>query len=566
MCATAAPWWKQSVVYQIYPQSFQDSNDDGIGDLCGIIQRLDYLKTLGVDVLWLNPIYESPLVDNGYDIADYQKINPMYGTMEDFRELLEKAHERGIRIVMDMVINHTSTEHRWFQESKKSKDNPYSDYYIWKDPKPDGSAPNNWGSTFGGPAWEYVPERNQYYLHCFAIEQADLNWESETVRQDIYDQLRFWLDLGVDGFRFDVISLISKDQSFPDNNGEYVYTKSYYAGCSNGPRVHEFLHELHEQVLDHYETITVGETPNTNSAQALLFTNPERKELDMVFQFEHMHLDYGKYGKFSLERVNLADLKENLSKWEHDLEQGWNSLYWNNHDQPRAVSRFGDENYPVESAKMLGTLLHGMKGTPYIYMGEELGLKNTVYDSLDEYQDIETRYFIENMKEAGENPEFIRQVVYNGSRDNARAPIPWNDQKPYYGFSNHKPWLNFSKETSANVETALANPQSVFYHYQKLIALRKQLPAMVDGTYTLLAADHPQVYAYRRSTSNQDLVILCSFAPEEIPFELDPKESRVNPAKARLVLSNLENSPHTLEGVHRLRPYEALIYCLDKEN
>lgn len=562
----STPWWKSSVVYQIYPQSFQDSNNDGIGDLQGIISRLDYLKELGVDVLWLNPIYASPLIDNGYDIADYQKINPMYGTLEDFKELLAKAHERGIRIILDMALNHSSTDHHWFQESKKSKDNPYADYYIWKDPNPDGTPPNNWGSTFGGSAWEYVPERNQYYLHCFAIEQADLNWENEKVRQAIYDQLRFWLDLGVDGFRFDVMSLISKDQSFPDNNGEYVYTKSYYAGASNGPRVHEFLQELHEQVLSHYDTMTVGETPNTNSQQALLYTDPNRKELDMVFQFEHMHLDYGKYGKFSLERVNLHDLKENLTKWEHDLEQGWNSLYWSNHDQPRAVSRFGDDkDFPKESAKMLGTLLHGLKGTPYVYMGEEIGMKNPVFEHLEDYQDIETRYFIETMEKANEDPDFIRQVVYNGSRDNARVPMAWNGQGPYFGFSNHQPWIACSKDNAkTNVEAALADPDSVFYHYQKLIRMRKELPVLVDGDYSLLAAQDPNVFAYRRSTPDQDLIVICSFAKEEIAFDLDPIESGVNPRAARLVLSNYEDSPQTLEGVHTLRPYEALMYLADQ--
>ncbi len=361
-------WWKSSVIYQIYPQSFKDSNNDGIGDLRGIIEKIPYLSKLGIDVIWLNPIYESPMVDNGYDIADYRKINPIYGTMEDFEELLQQAHQHHIKIILDLVVNHTSDQHAWFQQSKQSKDNEYSDFYIWKDAKEDGSLPNNWGATFGGPAWTYVPERNQYYLHCFAPGQPDLNWENPKVRQAVYDEMRFWLDKGIDGFRMDVISLLSKKQDFPDAlEGEYDYAKSYYKGASNGPRIHEFLQEMDREVLSHYDVMTVGETPNTSVEQAKIYTDPKNHELNMVFQFDHMHLDYGKYGKFSDIIYKLSDLKEIMTKWSNEIGDGWNSLYWNNHDQPRCVTRFGnDSKYRVESAKMLGTLLHMMKGTPYI--------------------------------------------------------------------------------------------------------------------------------------------------------------------------------------------------------
>lgn len=552
----AGEWWKNSAVYQIYPQSFQDSNNDGIGDLNGIRQRLDYIQNLGAEIIWLNPIYQSPLVDNGYDISDYKAINPIYGTLDDFKALIKEAHEKGIRIVMDLVVNHTSDQHAWFKESCKSKDNPYSDYYIWKDPKADGSAPNDWGSTFGGPAWEYVESRGQYYLHCFAKEQPDLNWENENVRQDVYDQMRFWLDLGVDGFRMDVISLLSKDQAYPDNNGRFDYAKSYYAGASNGPRIHEFLQEMNREVLSHYDVITVGETPNTSSSQALLYTDPKRHELSMVFQFEHMHLDYGKYGKFSPDKVNLIDLKDNLSLWQEALKEGWNSLYWDNHDQPRAVSRFGNdsEEYRVVSAKMLASLLHGMKGTPYIFQGEEIGMKNGDFGDLKNYQDIETRFMIERMRDAGEEASYIEECIYNGSRDNARTPMAWNDQKPYYGFSKHQPWIYTPKDgASINVEEALADPDSVFYHYKKLLDLRKNLPVLQEGDYTLLDHDNPNVFSYRRDHEGQSLYVICNFTDHAEAFPLSLPDSR-------LILSNYKDTPENGADVKTLRSYEAAYY------
>ena len=519
-------WWKNSVVYQIYPQSFKDSNGDGVGDLIGIKEKLPYLSKLGIDVIWLNPIYESPLVDNGYDISDYEKILSVYGSMEDFQELLVEAHSIGIRIILDLVVNHTSDQHSWFLESKKSKNNPYSDYYIWKDPKPDGSAPNNWGSTFGGPAWEYVAERNQYYLHCFAKEQPDLNWENSQVRHEIQQMMKRWFDLGIDGFRMDVITLISKRQEYPDAPDGVPYTKSYYVGASNGPRVHEFLQELNHEVLSRYDVMTVGEAPNTNSDQALQYTLPENKELNMVFHFDHMHLDYGRYGKFSDIHFKVSDLKAVLTEWQLKLEKGWNSLYWSNHDQPRAVTRFGDDGeFRVESAKMLATLLHMMKGTPYIFQGEELGMKNVHFDSIEDYKDIETKYFYQLMKEKGESPSYIEDAIYLKSRDNARTPFPWNGNKEEgYGFSSGEPWIQYSPDNlSIHAEACLADSQSIFYYYQKLISLRHEFPIIAHGKYELINEKDSDVFSYLRKYKGQILLVVCSFSQQpttsQVPSE-----------------------------------------------
>ncbi len=555
-----AEWWKNSVVYQVYPQSFKDSNNDGIGDFQGIIEKLPYLAKLGIDVIWLNPIFDSPLVDNGYDIADYEKILPQYGTMEDFKELLDQAHQLNIRIILDLVVNHTSDLHKWFLASKEDQENLYADYYIWKDPKPDGSAPNNWGSTFGGPAWEYVESRNQYYLHCFAKEQPDLNWENETVRQEIYSMMRKWFELGIDGFRMDVISLISKDPAYPDAPDTLAYTKSYYVGASNGPRVHEFLHEMNQEVLSHYDVMTVGETPNTNSTQAQLYTFPEREELNMVFHFDHMHLDYGKFGKFSDIRFKLSDLRNTLTEWQNQLARGWNSLYWSNHDQPRAVTRFGDDGeYREVSAKMLGTLLHMMKGTPFIFQGEELGMKNVPFSDISEYQDIETNYFYQEMTAAGEAPEDIKRAVYLKSRDNARTPMPWN-REANSGFSEAKPWIAYSPDNRRiNVESTLADPNSIFYHYQQLIALRKEYPIIQLGEYQLINEEDSAVYSYLRTYQDETLLVLCSFSKDKVnvrvPQELLEKE-------AAMLISNYSDTATQPIVEMPLRPYEAVVYHL----
>lgn len=555
-------WWKKSVVYQVYPQSFKDTTGSGIGDLNGIIEKLPYLADLGISVIWLNPIYQSPLVDNGYDISDYYKINPEYGTLDDFKRLLEKAHLLDIKIIMDLVVNHTSDQHEWFKKSCESRDNEFSDFYIWKDPKEDGSAPTNWGSTFGGPAWEYVESRGQYYLHLFAKEQPDLNWENPKVRETIYDMMKFWFETGIDGFRMDVISLISKRQDWPDAPDDAVYTKSYYIGASNGPRVHEFLHEMNREVLSKYHIMTVGETANTNSDQAILYTDPDREELNMVFHFDHMHLDYGPYGKFSDIRFKLSDLRDVMTEWQHKLDgRGWNSLYWSNHDQPRAVTRFGnDKEYRVESAKMLGTLLHMMKGTPYIYQGEELGMRNVRFASFDQYKDIETFGVKKDFEDKGLPEAYMKESIFLKSRDNARTPMPWNG-KGNYGFTDGTPWIDFSPDNDwINVEDCLADQNSVYYHYKELIHLRKELPVVVDGVYELINPGDSAVYGYTRTLGNQKLVIVCSFSESKVNYKL-PKE--LKNSSGRLLLSNYPDTKKELNDLE-LRPYEAVIYLIEE--
>lgn len=556
-------WWKKSVVYQVYPQSFNDSNHDGIGDFTGIIEKLPYLSKLGVDVIWLNPIFKSPLIDNGYDISDYQKTHPDYGSLDDFKKLLKEAHRLNIKIILDLVINHTSDQHEWFVKSKKNKENKYADFYIWKDPKPDGSAPTNWGSTFGGSAWEYAESRGQYYLHCFSKEQPDLNWENPILREKIYEMMKWWFDVGIDGFRMDVISLISKRPDYPEDN-TLAYTKSYYAGASNGPRVHEFLQEMNEKVLSKYDVLTVGETPNTNSQQAKLYTDMDRNELNMIFHFDHMHLDYGKYGKFSDISYKMSDLRKTLDEWQISLKNGWNSLYWSNHDQPRAVTRFGDENeYRVESSKMLGTLLHMMKGTPYIFQGEEIGMKNVPFQNISDYRDIETTYFYSEMSEAGESEEYIKRCIYLKSRDNARTPIPWNgDKESGFGFSTSKPWLSYSPDNcEINVEDALKDENSVFYHYQKLIALRKKYDVVIEGDYQLINPNDSDIYAYTRQLGSERLIVICSFTDRKINFEL-PKI--LCDTTYDLLLSNYRDSSEKLVDKLSLKPYEALIFYSEK--
>ena len=550
-------WWKKSVVYQVYPQSFKDTTGSGMGDLNGIIEKLPYLSQLGIDVIWLNPIYQSPLVDNGYDISDYLAINPEYGSLSDFKTLLAKAHELGIKIIMDLVVNHTSDQHDWFKQSCESRDNEFSDFYIWKDPLPDGSEPTNWGSTFGGSAWEYVESRGQYYLHLFAKEQPDLNWENPKVRQKIYEMMTVWFELGIDGFRMDVISLISKRQDYPDAPDDAVYTKSYYIGASNGPRVHEFLHEMHEEVLGKYDIMTVGETANTNSDQAIFYTDPAREELDMVFHFDHMHLDYGPFGKFSDVRFKMSDLRDVMTKWQDKLAgRGWNSLYWSNHDQPRAVTRFGNDSddYREVSAKMLATLLHMMQGTPYIYQGEELGMRNIKFDSLDQYRDIETFAVYEEMLAAGEPFEAIQRAIFLKSRDNARTPFPW-DGSEKSGFTTGQPWIDFSPDnTTINAATALADEDSVFYHYQKLIALRREYDVIIEGRYELINATDSEVYGYTRTLGEDKLIVICSFSDHKVNYQV--LDDLVG---AKLLLSNYADSDEVL-GTIELRPYEALIY------
>lgn len=549
-------WWHDSVVYQIYPRSFNDSNGDGIGDLVGIIEKLDYLKELGIDVIWLSPVYDSPNDDNGYDIRDYEAIMDEFGTMADFDRLLDQAHERGIKIVMDLVVNHSSDEHAWFAESRKSKDNPYRDYYIWRSAHEDGTLPNNWGSIFSGPAWELDEATNEYYLHLFSKKQPDLNWENEKLRQEVYQMITRWLDRGIDGFRMDVINLISKTPGLPDATvppgALYGEGGQHYI---NGPRIHEFLKEMNDASFGNYDVLTVGEMPGATTEDAILYTDPARKEVNMVFTFEHMDLDSGPGGKWDVQPFDLQKLKQNFTKWQVALhEKGWNSLYWNNHDQPRVVSRFGeDTTYRVESAKMLATLLHLLKGTPYIYQGEEIGMTNVAFESIEEYEDIEIRNMWKERTEQGASPAELLRSIHVKGRDNARTPIQW-DATEHGGFTTGTPWLKVNPNyPTINVEKALQDPDSIFYYYKQLIALRHQYDLIVYGEYALILEDAPHVYAYTRTYENQTWYIYCSFATEDtiVPVTHDSSDR---------VIGNYSDAPHVTDEQLTLRPYEAIVY------
>ena len=551
-------WWKKSVVYQVYPKSFRDSDGDGFGDLNGLTEKLPYLKKLGIDVIWLNPIYQSPQVDNGYDISDYRKIEPTLGTMEDFDRLLLEAHKTGIKIILDLVVNHTSDKHFWFEEAKKSKENPYHDYYIWKN-----EVPNNWGSSFGGSTWEYVETVDQYYLHLFAKGQPDLNWENPNVRREVYDILKFWLDKGIDGFRMDVITLISKDPAYPDGpviqNKEYG---SYYAGCASGPKVHEYLQEMNREVLSKYDIMTVGEAPHTSAEEAVPYTAADRGELNMVFHFDHMHLDYDENGKYAKTRVNLVDLKQVMTKWQEKMQEcgGWNSLYWSNHDQARAVTRFGNETpkYRVLSAKMLGTVLHMMQGTPYIFEGEELGMTNAFFDKIEDYRDIEALDIFKDFTERkGFSEADTLELLRLKSRDNARTPMQWDDSEKA-GFTEGTPWISVNpNHREINAKACLEDENSVFYYYQKLIKLRHEMPIITDGVYELLDADNEQVYTYLRRGKNETLVVLANFTEKTIMYRLGDEWKE---KEGRLLLSNYETAPETFSGEITLEPYGAYVY------
>lgn len=553
-------WWKKSVVYQVYPKSFYDSDGDGFGDLNGLCEKLPYLEKLGIDVIWLNPIYKSPQVDNGYDISNYREIEPKLGTMEDFDHLLAEAHKRGIRILLDLVVNHTSDKHPWFEEAKKSKENPYHDYYIWKD-----KVVNNWGSSFGGSTWEYVEEVGQYYLHLFAKEQPDLNWENPKVREDVYDILRFWLEKGIDGFRMDVITLISKDPAYPD--GPIIQNKaygSYYAGCASGPKVHDYLQEMNQEVLSKYDVMTVGEAPHTSADEAMPYTAADRHELNMVFHFDHMHLDYDENGKYAKNRVKLTDLKQVMTEWQEKMQScnGWNSLYWSNHDQARAVTRFGNESpeYRVISAKMLGTVLHMMQGTPYIFEGEELGMTNAFFDKIEDYRDLEA---IDTFKDftgrKGFSAKDTLELLRLKSRDNARTPMHWDDSKNA-GFTNGTPWIDvIGNYKEINVKECLEDKNSVFYYYQKLIQLRHEMPIITDGVYELLDEENEKVYTYLRKGENETLVIIANFTDETISYHVDNK---VQAKDSELVISNYEDAPEKFSNEITLKPYGAYVYCI----
>ncbi|EHU4926804.1 alpha-glucosidase [Vibrio vulnificus] len=501
-------WWHDAVVYQIYPRSFCDSNNDGIGDLNGIIGKLDYLKTLGVNVLWLSPVYKSPMDDNGYDISDYQDIAAEFGTMADMQNLLAQAKARDIRVVMDLVVNHTSDEHPWFVEARKSKDNPYRDYYIWRDAKPDGSVPDDQGSIFGGSAWQWDEATQQYYFHLFSKRQPDLNWENPKVQHEVHKMMNWWIDQGIGGFRLDVIDLIGKE-----------IDKGI---TGNGPRLHPLLQEMNRATFGDKDLLTVGETWGATPEIAKLYSDPERHELSMVFQFEHITLTWQHGDKWNPIPLDLKQFKHVLTKWQTELSnQGWNSLFWNNHDLPRVVSKYGDDKrYRVESAKMLATALHFLKGTPYIYQGEEIGMTNVAFESLDQYKDIETLNFYKVKTESGVSHQHMMDAIHENSRDNARTPMQWS-ASPNGGFSQAEPWIEVNPNyPEINVEQALADSDSIFYHYQKLIELRKQHPAIVYGDFTPLFAEHDSVFAYVRSHQDEQLLVINNFSDQEVSLEL----------------------------------------------
>ena len=551
-------WWKESVVYQIYPRSFCDSNGDGIGDLNGITSKLDYLKELGVDVIWLSPVYKSPNDDNGYDISDYQDIMDEFGTMEDFDRMLATAHEKGIKIMMDLVVNHTSDEHKWFIESRKSTDNPYRDYYIWRPAKEDGSLPNNWGSCFSGPAWEYDKTTDMYFLHLFSKKQPDLNWDNPAVRQDVFDMMNWWLKKGVDGFRMDVISLISKEPGLPDKetgiNGYATFNVS-----ANGPHVHEYLQEMRQKALNNADTITVGECSGVTLEEAKKYARSDEKELNMVFQFEHMDVDSDeKAGKWTTRKMDLRDLKKILTRWQKGLQDiAWNSLYWENHDQPRSVSRFGNDSdeYREISAKMLATCIHMMQGTPYVYQGEELGMTNCPFNTLENFRDLESINAFHELTEQGKmtEEEMMAAIGYKG-RDNARTPMQWDDSANA-GFSgaDATPWIMVNPNyTKINAKDQVSREDSVFKYYQKLIRLRHESDLIVYGTYDLILDDDKDIYAYIRTLGDEKLIVYCNFSENTREVEL-PEEF----TDGKILISNY-NDAKVSEKI-TLRPYEAIV-------
>ncbi|MBO9596980.1 MAG: alpha-glucosidase [Cohnella sp.] len=556
-------FWQEEVVYQIYPRSFKDSNGDGIGDIPGIIGKLDYLKELGVGVVWLSPVYKSPNDDMGYDISDYEAIMDEFGTMSDWEALLEGLHARGMKLIMDLVVNHSSDEHRWFEESRKSKDNSYRDYYFWRPGKAPGVEPNNWVSVFGGSAWQYDEATDEYYLHLFSKKQPDLNWENPKLRAEVFKMMKFWLDKGIDGFRMDVINFISKADGLPDAPGgnRYEWGGEFFM-C--GPRIHEYLREMNERALSGYDVMTVGEMPGVTPEQAVRFTNPDNKEVNMVFQFETMDIDSGEGGKWNLKPWRLADLKAVTSKWQYGLNgKGWNSLYLNNHDQPRIVSRFGDDSpaFRKLSAKLLATFNHTLQGTPYIYQGEEIGMTNVKFATIDEYKDVETlNYYREAVQDRGEPVERAMASIYAKGRDNARTPMQWDDSEQA-GFTTGTPWLGVNPNyRDINVAESLRDPDSIFRYYQKLIRLRKQHTILIYGDYEIVAEDHEQIYAYTRTWKGETWLVLLNFSSDEARLELpEPLQAR---SEGELMLSNYDDAKSGTVAALTLRAYEARVYQL----
>ena len=552
-------WWKTATIYQIYPKSFCDSGNKGTGDIPGIISKLDYLQKLGIDAIWLTPVYQSPMIDNGYDIADYYAINPDFGTMADFDQLLEQAHQRGIRIIMDIVVNHTSTEHAWFQSALGDKNSPYRDYYIWRDPVA-GGAPNNWQSKFGGSAWVLDEATNQYYLHLFAEQQADLNWENPKVRQEVKDIISFWAEKGVDGFRLDVINLISKQQDFPNDqqgDGRRFYT--------DGPRVHEYLQEISRDVFQRYGSVTVGEMSSTTLEHCQQYSSLDGKELSMVFNFHHLKADYPNGEKWTKAPFDFLQLKQIFNHWQTGLNgQGWGALFWCNHDQPRVVSRLGnDQQYRVESAKMLATSIHMMQGTPYIYQGEEIGMTNPGYTSIEQYRDVESTNMYDIMvNQQGVSEQEMLAILAQKSRDNSRTPMQWSSQA-YAGFSQGQPWLEVaSNYPQINAEQALADQNSVFYFYQRLIELRKTVPVITRGDYRDLLPSHPAIFAYQRQDDQQILLCINNYYGQEQEWML-PEELALD--KARYLLGNYAGIEQQSVLAHQvLRPYETRVILIER--
>ncbi|WP_208755134.1 alpha,alpha-phosphotrehalase [Bacillus pacificus] len=550
--------WHKSVVYQIYPKSFNSYYNKETGDIKGVTEKLDYLKELGVDYIWLTPIYQSPQNDNGYDVSDYYRIDPSYGTMEEFEELLEEAKARNIEIMLDIVVNHSSTEHKWFKEAKEDKNSPYRNYYIWRDEK------NNWQSKFGGSAWKYDEKTEQYYLHLFDETQADLNWENEKLREEVYDMMRFWLDKGVTGFRLDVINLISKDQQFLNDDGSTATSdgRKYY---TDGPRVHEYLQEMNRNVFEGKDVITVGEMSSTTIDNCIKYSNPERNELSMTFSFHHLKVDYPNGDKWTKADFDFIKLKEIMSNWQIEMQKGggWNALFWCNHDQPRIVSRFGDDKeYRNESAKMLATAMHMLQGTPYIYQGEEIGMTNPKSESIEQYRDVESLNIYDIKLEEGLSKEEIIGILKQKSRDNSRTPMQWNEEMNS-GFTTSTPWISVAENyKEINVEKALEDKESVFYHYKKLIELRKTYDVITEGEYAILDENDPKIWAYTRTTESEVLLVINNFYGEEITYSV-PAHVQLDGMKQEVLLSNYKDSSKDITNLD-LRPYESIVYRYTK--
>ena len=551
-------WWHKSVVYQIYPKSFNDTTGSGQGDIKGITEKLDYLKKLGVEVLWLTPMYKSPQNDNGYDISDYYSIDESYGTMEDFEEMLKEAHKRDIKIVMDIVVNHSSTENEWFKKSEAG-DPEYKDFYIWKDAV-NGKEPTNWQSKFGGNAWKWSEKRKQYYLHLFDVTQADLNWENENMRKKVYEMIKYWLNKGVDGFRFDVINLISKDQRFLNDDGSDTrFVPDGRRFYTDGPRIHEYLKEIHKEAFGESDLLTVGEMSSTSLENCVRYSNPQEKELSMAFSFHHLKVDYPNGEKWVKAPFDFVELKKILSKWQIGMYEGngWNATFWTNHDQPRALSRFGDDkNFHEKSGKMLATVLHGLQGTPYIYQGEEFGMTNPYFDKIEKYRDVESKNMYKILRDKGLSEKEVLDILMQKSRDNSRTPVQWDDTKNA-GFTSGTPWIEIPENyKKINAENALKDSNSIFYHYQNLIQLRRTEELLITGRYEDIDLENKKVYAYKRVGEDAELIIIANFYDKVTEFDVKGLDLE----EAFILLSNYVQSPEINGNKLILKPYEAIIF------